>query len=361
MSAAARSAAPSASDLSAAVFRPASTGPFPSTPVRTASSILGFRDRLGALAVRWGFGRDRYRVEPGLYALGAPLPEAPVLVTANYKLSFDLLRKELAGIDAWMLALDTRGVNVWCAAGKGTFGTEELVARIGAVGLSSRVSGRVLVLPQLGAPGVAAHEVARRTGFRVVYGPVRARDLSAFLAAGMKKTAAMSRVEFGLGARMAVAPVELSRAWPFLAAALVLAIVLPSFLSGGEGQRMVGSSAAASARLALLFASPIPVGALLFPALLPVLPFRPFALKGAVLGLVWSMGLAGLLGLDARPALAYVLAASGVVSFMAMNFTGSSTYTNLTGAAREVRLGLPIQAAAALGGVLLALAGVLGS
>ena len=93
---------------------------------RIASKIL-LSDRLGAWKARWGIGRMNYMVPPGLYALGRPTPDAPVLVTANYKMSFDIVRKAMAGHSAWLLVLETFGINVWCAAGKGTFGTEELV------------------------------------------------------------------------------------------------------------------------------------------------------------------------------------------------------------------------------------------
>ena len=107
------------------------------------------------------------------------------------------------------LVLDTRGISVWCAAGKGTFGTEELVRRVRAVRLDLVVSHRRLVLPQLAATGVAAHEVQRECGFRVVWGPVRAADLPRFLASGMKAEPEMRRVRFGLRDRAAVVPVEL--------------------------------------------------------------------------------------------------------------------------------------------------------
>ena len=96
----------------------------------------------------------RYRVDPGLYSLGSPTAEAKVFVTANYKLSFDHLRKGLNGLDAWILVLDTKGINVWCAAGKGTFGTDELVRRIGSEKLTEKVSHKNLIVPQLGAPGL---------------------------------------------------------------------------------------------------------------------------------------------------------------------------------------------------------------
>ncbi len=83
-----------------------------------------------------------YAIDPGLYALGDPDRESPVLVSANYKMSFDDLRSALPGRNLWILVLDTKGINVWCAAGKGTFGTEELVKRIEASHLKEIVSHR---------------------------------------------------------------------------------------------------------------------------------------------------------------------------------------------------------------------------
>ena len=47
---------------------------------------------------------------PGLYAAGHPASDAPVLVSANYKLAFDLLRRRLDGIDTWILVIETFGV-----------------------------------------------------------------------------------------------------------------------------------------------------------------------------------------------------------------------------------------------------------
>ena len=79
------------------------------------------RDLWGTIGARIGIIRRNYKIAPGLYAAGSPGPRSPVLVTANYKLSFDALRFCLGGVDAWLLVVDTRGINVWCAAGKGSF------------------------------------------------------------------------------------------------------------------------------------------------------------------------------------------------------------------------------------------------
>ena len=168
----------------------------------------------------------RYLIAPGLYRIGQPDSNSPVLVTANYKLTVDAVRRSLIGLNVWMLVLDTKGVNVWCAAGKGTFGTKELVRRIEVTNLANFVQHRRLVLPQLGAVGVAAHDVKNATGFFVHYGPVRAADISAYLAAGMRATPAMRRVTFDWKDRLTVAPMEIAGAFkPTLIIIATLALV----------------------------------------------------------------------------------------------------------------------------------------
>ena len=116
------------------------------------STKLTMRDILGAWKVRWGIGRMNYKVAPGLYSVGKPDENSPVLVTANYKLTFDSLRKELTALNLWILVLDTKGVNVWCAAGKGTFGTEELMRRVETARLSEGSRTKRLLFPSLAQP-----------------------------------------------------------------------------------------------------------------------------------------------------------------------------------------------------------------
>ena len=84
-----------------------------------------------------------------------------MLVTGNFKLSFDHLRKNLNGINAWILVLDTHGINVWCAAGKGTFSTKELVKRIKEVCLEKIVDHKRVIVPQLGATGVSSGQTKK--------------------------------------------------------------------------------------------------------------------------------------------------------------------------------------------------------
>jgi hypothetical protein len=310
--------------------------------VPVVSARLSRADLIGGWKVRWDIGRMRYTVNPGLYAAGAPGPESPVLVTANYKLSFDSVRRELAGIDAWILVLDTRGINVWCAAGKGTFGTRELVQRVAAVNLDRVVSHRTLILPQLGAPGVSAPEVKSTSGFRVKYGPVRATDIPAFLAGGQKKNDEMRRIRFGFSDRMTIAPAEVFHSWPVVLAALGASLLLALPFGAGYLARLLG--------FVIPLLGAVLMGTVAFPALLPVLPFRAFALKGATLGVLWAVAAALIMGSTLPTATALLLLISPVVAFLSMAFTGSSTFTCQPGAALEVRRGvIPMIASLVLG------------
>jgi len=258
-------------------------------------------------------------------------------VTANYTLSFDTLRSALTGVDGYILVLDTQGINVWCAAGKGTFGTDELINRIESTRLHEVIDHRVLILPQLGAPGVAAHEVKKRTKFKVAYGPVRAEDLPAYLETG-QVTPEMRRVRFPLRDRLILIPVELVHlGLPILiitALIAALGIFTPIKLNYGI-------------LIAYL------VGVSLFPILLPWIPTQDFSSKGFILGGLIAIPLAitGFLGSpgafwwhQAGSILAIFMTVIPATAFFALNFTGSTTFTSRSGVQREMFKYIPLMA-----------------
>jgi hypothetical protein len=323
--------------------------PTPAGVVHKAATHLVMADRLGAIKVRLGLSRLRYAVKPGLYAVGSPTAESPVFVSANYKLSFDYLRRELAGINGWIMVVDTKGINVWCAAGKGTFGTEEIVRRIEITHLSKIVSHRRIIVPQLGAPGVSAHEVRRRSSFSVIYGPVRAKDIPEFMDAGLKTTAEMRRVVFHIGDRLVLIPVELVQWGRY---AFLIALVL--FFLSGLGRHGYIFPGLAGGREALLFFLAFFISGSLVPVLLPWLPGRALSWKGMTIGLVLVAiliitGLIPSAGIGGRlEAAAWVLLMPAIGAFTAMNFTGATTYTSLSGVKKEMRFALPSQIIAAV-------------
>ncbi len=299
-------------------------------------------DYWNTIKVRWSVGRMNYRVTPGIYAVGHPDKKAMVFVTGNYKLSFDHLRRALDGIDAWILVTETRGVNVWCAAGKGTFSTKEVVKRIRYHRLSQVVDHTRIILPQLGATGVAAHEVKRLTGFTVIFGPIRARDIKAFLESGLKATEAMRRVTFPLAERLKVIPVDVFYGKYYLLLVPAVFFLLSGLHSGGYSFDLALRS---GIRSTVNLYSGYLAGCVLAPALLPWIPFRPFSAKGIVIGLLVALLLLlnGMLGDSLVEKISWVLMIGGLSSFMAMNFTGSSTFTSLSGVRKEMKTALPLQ------------------
>ncbi len=288
--------------------------------------------------------------------VGQPDGNSDVFISANFKLSFDHLRRALHGMNAWILVLDTKGINVWCAAGKGTFGTEELAARVQSSGLGQIVSHRELILPQLSGPGVSAHQVQKLSGFKVIYGPIRAKDLGAFLDAGQKAMPEMRRKTFTTLERAVLAPGELVATMKFGVFILPLFFFLGG-LGGPGAYWMNARDHGLFAVQALLWA--ILVGTVLTPVLLPFLPGRAFSFKGFFLGAVAAIILLMIrLGHLASPAglletLAWLFMVPAVSAYLAMNFTGCSTYTSLSGVKKEMRFALPLEIAAGSLGVVL--------
>jgi len=319
------------------------------TRITPIPSRITFSNRVDHFLARWGINRSGHSVTPGLYALGSPTPDSPVFVTANYTLSFDGLRSALTGLDGYILVLDTKAINVWCASGKGTFGTHELVFRIETTGLKDIVRHRVLILPQLGASGVSAHEVKKRSGFRVEYGPVRAKDLPEYVKTH-QATSEMRRVRFTWRDRLILIPVELVY---ILLPMLILAGIL-YFVNGVSGSLGVVASTL--------------TGVVLFPILLPWIPTRNFSTKGFILGgipaLVFALtkflsGSNATIFLRAGWALIYLLAMPAWTAFLTLNFTGSTPFTSRSGVKHEIYTYVPRMAWMVGGSLVLTIALIL--
>lgn len=318
--------------------------------IPTVSTEWSYRDYFGTIKVRWGIGRDHYSVTPGLYKTGHPDSGSDVFVSANYRLSFDTLRKNLKGMDAWILVIDTKGINVWCAAGKGTFSTGNIVEQVKNTSLDGIVRHRKLIVPQLGAPGVAAHTVKKLTGFRVIYGPVRANDIKAFIEANYKATPEMREVKFPLRERAKLIPVDfMYNKYKFL-----MALSLVFILSGIDKRGILFSKMFSTGLVPVAGITWAYFAGIVFtPLLLPHIPFRAFSLKGAILGVLAIPILYVLFDSGTLEILAVGAMSIAASSFVAMNFTGSSTFTSLSGVKKEMKWSIPFQIAFALTGCFL--------
>ncbi|MEK6698800.1 MAG: mercury methylation corrinoid protein HgcA [Nitrospirota bacterium] len=312
-------------------------------PVYRATSNWSGADYWGMIKSRVSAFRMSYAVPAGLYAVGDPDKDSDVFVSANYKLSFDVLRRSLKGMNAWVLALDTKSINVWCAAGKGTFGTDELVAKIAEAKLDTVVSHRRLILPQLGAVGVNASGVRKKTGFSVSFGPVHARDIPAYVRAGYKKTKEISTIRFSLLDRMVLTPMEINPAmkkFPWIAAGILLIFGLqPSGILFKEA--WFNSLPFLVMALLAVFA-----GAFVTPVLLPFVPFRSFAIKGWIVGMLPVFLSTHVFNtIDRHDTILLIVAYllfPALSSYLALQFTGATTFTGMSGVKKELKIGLPI-------------------
>lgn len=316
--------------------------------VQQISTNLEFADIMGSWKARWGINRMNYIIQAGIYCVGNPDHTSSVLVTANYKMSFDLLRKELSGLNIWVLVLDTKGINVWCAAGKGTFGTDELINRIDKVQLSLLVSHRNIILPQLAAPGIIAHEVKKHSGFKISYGPIRADDIKIFIENEMRANPEMRTVKFPFIDRLVLTPIELTAA--FKPTLIIFGVFFILNAIGLGNFSFIDLYA---------FLGAIFIGTILTPLLLPWIPGRAFSFKGWTLGLIWSLAVNFINGWPLEPsygwliAVAYIFILPAISAYLAMNFTGCSTYTSVSGVKKEMRIALPLLLISLSAGIIL--------
>jgi len=156
-------------------------------------------------AIQTGLGLLPFPVKTGLIRVGQPDRQSPVLVTGNFGLTVRRVLRALRGLDAYLLVTNSRGINVWCAASGGHFTSNGVISVVKTSGIGNLVEHRRLVLPQLSATGVERSVVEEKTGWRVVFGPVYAEDIPAYLANHYRKTDRMRTVRFDLGQRLRMA------------------------------------------------------------------------------------------------------------------------------------------------------------
>jgi NAD-dependent dihydropyrimidine dehydrogenase PreA subunit len=162
----------------------------------------------------------------GLVKIGNPDRHAPVLLTGNFRLTVDRVKHALKGVDAYLLVANSRGVNVWCAATGGLLTNHAVVSVLKTSGIEDLVDHRQLVLPQLAATGIEGKVIREKTGWNVVWGPVSATAIPAFLRNGMQTTREMRVVTFPWPRRL-----EMAAAWAFPLSLLAL-LVWPFWREG---------------------------------------------------------------------------------------------------------------------------------
>jgi hypothetical protein len=302
------------------------------------SQVLGLLGRFGA----------RTRVPPGLYALGTPSDDSPVIATASYRLTFDALRRDLAELSCWILVLDTRGLDVGSAAAAGRFGTDELAGGILSSRLAQIVRHRRIFLPLRAAEAVDVDGVARATGFHALIGPELARDFPRQLRSRDVPSVPAGRPGLAMSEVLAAAPAQIGRSlkgWTgFAFAGLVYAglgpggVNLQRALSGGWPLLLLGLAG-------------VLCGSFFGPILYAAFPFVPLWVGGGCAGiaaaaiLLQGAGLAA--AMDPFLAAGFWLLLPGAGAFLAGRFVQAMPAEPARRAAASARLPVAIAVAVA--------------
>ena len=140
----------------------------------------------------------RFPCEPDTVLIGNPDKSSPVLVTCNFDYTVrhlkDYLGKEQ--LDCFLLVVNTKGTNVWCAAAEGIFTTDTVLSHLKVYNVGELVNHHQLILPQLSVAGVKRKEL-KEHGWEGIYGPVYFADLKEFLNNGLTKNKDMQALEYG--------------------------------------------------------------------------------------------------------------------------------------------------------------------
>jgi acetyl-CoA decarbonylase/synthase complex subunit gamma len=121
------------------------------------------------------------QITPGLYRVGNPGKESPVLVTVNFSLTYFTLQGylEASRVPSYMLIVDTEGLSVLTAVAAGKLSETLVREALVKSGIEQEVSHRTLIIPGYAAP--LSGRIEQETGWKVMVGPRDAADIAEFL------------------------------------------------------------------------------------------------------------------------------------------------------------------------------------
>lgn len=122
------------------------------------------------------------QVQPGIYELNDPGPDAPVMVTTNFSITYFSVANEIdgAGLPGWLVVADAEGMSVLTAWAAGKFDAERIAKDVKRFGLADKINHKSLILP--GHVAVLSGELEEELpGWEILVGPREAVDLPAYL------------------------------------------------------------------------------------------------------------------------------------------------------------------------------------
>ena len=118
----------------------------------------------------------------GIYEIGGPKENSPVLLTSNFSLTYFIVMGEIEGsrIPSWLLVKDTEGLSVMTAWAAGKFGADVIAPFVKKSGIADKVKHRKLIIP--GYAAVISGELEEELpDWKILIGPREAGHIPAYL------------------------------------------------------------------------------------------------------------------------------------------------------------------------------------
>ena len=122
------------------------------------------------------------QVSPGLYEIGEPRPDSPLLVTTNFSLTYFSVAGEVegSGIPSWLLIADSEGMSVLTAWAAGKFDAERIAKAVKTMGVLDKINHRRIIIP--GHVSTISGELEEELpGWQIMVGPREAIGIPSFL------------------------------------------------------------------------------------------------------------------------------------------------------------------------------------
>jgi acetyl-CoA decarbonylase/synthase, CODH/ACS complex subunit gamma len=121
------------------------------------------------------------QMTPGIYRVGTPGPDSPVLLTVNFSLTFFTLQGylEATRIPCFMMIVDTEGLSVLTAVASGKLNETMVAESLKKFGLEQEVTHRSLIIPGYAAP--LSGRIEEASGWKVLVGPRDAAEIGEYL------------------------------------------------------------------------------------------------------------------------------------------------------------------------------------
>jgi acetyl-CoA decarbonylase/synthase, CODH/ACS complex subunit gamma len=122
------------------------------------------------------------QVTPGIYEINDPSPDAPLMVTTNFSITYFSVANEIegAGLPGWLLVTDAEGMSVLTAWAAGKFDGERIAKAVKEFNAADKVSHKTIILP--GHVAVLSGDLEEELpGWNIKVGPREAVDIPSFM------------------------------------------------------------------------------------------------------------------------------------------------------------------------------------